>query len=740
MSEMISNSGNGSPPVLATRGLPVISGSHGVLRPHVMASNGQAPQIITAQFVLHALRQWWKVATPCGLLLAVAGALVVYLMFRPVYEAVAWIKIDDSPPYVAFQSRDDSRRFAQTQMELMRSPLVLGPVVSQPEIARLPELQKREAPIEWLARNVKVAPVGQSELYRVTFQSKNPEGAAKIVNAVVDVYFSMRSRSDSETKQRVIELLEEERDRRAKEVEQLRAVVRDLTKQANPDATAAKAAAADPTRTVLAELQGQMVKAEVERQMLQIRLAAWKESIAKQEVQIPEAVIRQAVEQHPAVVLLKTPLMAKQARYKEMVAKLVGGENNEACRRLAEEIKRDEEALESVRKQTWEEVKKELEEATIARRKDELAEMETQLESQRLLEKLLQERYNEQIGKRQQISGESLELEFKRDELARAEKVFDLIAQRALQLKTEQRAPERVTLLRRAETPVMPVEMFPVKAVTVVSLAGLLLPFGIAVLWERLARRVSDSQQVEEHLNVPVLAEIARLPVRTGRSGKSVRQELSVFEESVDGLRTALILSEPLKDARVVAVTSAVNAEGKTSVALQLAVSIARASGDKVALVDGDMRSPDIHRVLGLPLSPGLAEVLAGECKLEDAIVSTWSNHVHIVPAGRLKLSPHKLLNNGNVKSVLEQLRQSYSYVVIDTPPVLPASESLVLARAADVTLVCTMRDVSRVDQVRKSYDRLMATGARPAGIVLNGVPTRQYAYRYGTYAYSRNW
>ncbi len=740
MSEMVRNSGNGSPPVLATGGMPVLSGHRDILRPHYVASDAQPPQIITAQFVLHALRQWWKLALPCGLLLAGTAALVVYVVFRPVYQAAAWIKIDDSRPYVAFHLPDDSRRFAQTQMELMRSPLVLGPVVSQPEIARLTELKNREAPIEWLARKVKVAPVGQSELYRVTFESKDPEAAAKIVNAVVDVYFSMRSRSDSETKQRVIELLEEERDRRAKEVEQLRTVVRDLTKQANPEVAQGSAAGADPTKSVLAELQGQMVRAEVERQMLQIRLAAWKESIAKQEVQIPEAVIRQAVEQHPAVTLLKTPLMAKQARYKEMVAKLVGGENHEACRRLAEEIKRDEEALESVRKQAWDEVKKDMEEATIARRKDELAEMEAQLESQRLLEKLLQDRYNEQIGKRQQASGESLELEFKRDELARAEKVFDLIAQRALQLKTEQRAPERVTLLQRAETPAMPVEMFPLKAMTVASLAGLFLPFGLAVIWERLARRVSDSQQVEEHVRAPVLAEIARLPVRTGRSGKRISQELSVFEESVDGLRTALILSEPLKDARVVAVTSAVNAEGKTSIALQLAVSIARASGDKVALVDGDMRSPDIHRVLGLSLSPGLADVLAGECKLEDAIVGTWSNHVHILPAGRLRISPHKLLNNGNVKSVLERLRDTYSYVVIDTPPVLPASESLVLARAADITLVCTMRDVSRVDQVRKSYERLMTTGARPVGIILNGVPTSHYAYRYGTYAYSRNW
>ena len=75
--------------------------------------------------------------------------------------------------------------------------------------------------------------------------------------------------------------------------------------------------------------------------------------------------------------------------------------------------------------------------------------------------------------------------------------------------------------------------------------------------------------------------------------------------------------------------------------------------------------------------------------------------------------------------------------MIIDTPPVLAASEALVLAKAADASLVCAMRDVSRADQVRKASERLLAAGSRVIGTVLNGVPARQYAYRYGTYAHS---
>jgi Mrp family chromosome partitioning ATPase len=72
--------------------------------------------------------------------------------------------------------------------------------------------------------------------------------------------------------------------------------------------------------------------------------------------------------------------------------------------------------------------------------------------------------------------------------------------------------------------------------------------------------------------------------------------------------------------------------------------------------------------------------------------------------------------------------------VIIDTPPVLAASEALVLAKAADATLMCAMRDVSRADQIRKASERLLAAGGRPVGTVLSGVPTHRYNYRYGTY------
>ncbi len=95
------------------------------------------------------------------------------------------------------------------------------------------------------------------------------------------------------------------------------------------------------------------------------------------------------------------------------------------------------------------------------------------------------------------------------------------------------------------------------------------------------------------------------------------------------------------------------------------------------------------------------------------------------------------LLGTGAFTTLLKQLRADYRYIVIDTPPVLAASESLALAKAADGVLICTLRELSRTTQVRMTYERLESAGAKVIGVVLSGVPTRSYAYKYGAYGYT---
>ena len=367
--------------------------------------------------------------------------------------------------------------------------------------------------------------------------------------------------------------------------------------------------------------------------------------------------------------------------------------------------------------------------------------MQSQLQTYELAEKTSARTYAVELKKYltqvEQCSEENLLLGFKKDELAQKQKVLERITERQIALQTE-RAPPQVVWHEPAKVPIAPVELVPYKKMTMAGLLALLAPFGLAIGWESLTRRIGGSEDLERQLRMQVMGEIARLPMRRyvvpHTPEMNAVSELRVFEESIDSLRTALTLSDSLRDMRVLAITSAASHEGKTSVASQLAISLARASGKPTLLIDGDMRSPDVHRVFGIARDPGLAEVLNHQCLLGEAIVKTADPNVYLLPAGRLKVSPHRLLGNGAWKAVLEQLPTGFRYVIIDTPPVLAASEALVLAKSADAALLCVMRDVSRTDQVRKASDMLYLAGGHPIGTVLNGVPVSHYKYRYGVY------
>jgi succinoglycan biosynthesis transport protein ExoP len=735
----------GTPSPESRRALsPLVSSSLQPRPPRPRLRQGaESQEGITPHFVVSAMRQWWKVAVPVGVLLAAGLGALVYLTFKPVYEASAWLEIKDRAPYIAFPDRSGSGSFIRTQLALIHSPLVLGPVVSNPEIAGLPEVADAEDPMEFLGKHIKVIQEGDSEIFRISYAGRDAANTKKVVDAVVDEYFRLRGGTDAERTESVIKLLEAQRDLRAREVDRLRENVRVLTKQATgKDPFAANPAAEIVVQHPLAALQGRLTAAVVEQEILKARIKAFEDSVAKQQVDVPEAMVANAIEASAEVRAREAELAAKRSKLQEFKTKLVRGDQDPSYVQLAEEIKRGEQSLGEARQQVRQEIGGRLEAVVAASRKDEVANLQSQLQSYQLVEELLQKRCDQERKEMETASGESLELEFARADLDRAENVFRLIAERVVQLRTEQGAPARVEPLQAATVPTAPVESFPFKRIALAVLASLCLPFGLAVVWERMIRRVTDAEQIEEHSNLGVVGEVARLPVRgrvlTESSSKRIGRNLGVFEESIDILRTCLVLSEPLRDMKVLAVTSAANREGKTSVAVQLAVSIARASGEPTLLIDGDMRAPDVHNVLDGSLEPGLGDVLAGKCSLRDAIVTSWSENLHFLPAGKAHASPHKLLGNGVVGPLFEEVRNSYRYIIVDTPPVLAAGEALVLASAADASLICAMRDRSRLDQLKRAQARLLAAGARPVGIVLNGVPIRRYLYRYGDYSYNR--
>jgi capsular exopolysaccharide synthesis family protein len=319
---------------------------------------------------------------------------------------------------------------------------------------------------------------------------------------------------------------------------------------------------------------------------------------------------------------------------------------------------------------------------------------------------------------------------FARADLARAEEVCQRLLERADMLKTESRAPSRVTVLQEATPPSAPREAAPLRKIATVAIGGFLLPMLLALLWEFRAQRVVRGAQVSHNTVLPLLAEVPTLPARsrrlTTRSGRRVDSQRGTFQDSVHYLCRSLLLSEKARDLQILAVTSAVSKEGKTTLASQLAMSLALYCHQRVLLLDADMRNPSVHKAFDVPLCPGLAQLLAdnGSGRVTpDALISEdCLNLVSVLPAGDLSVHPHVILRAGKVETLLRALRDSYRYIIVDTSPVLSAGETLSVCRAADGTLLSVMQHQSRQGHVHWAYHRVLAAGGRPIGVVLNGV------------------
>ena len=219
---------------------------------------------------------------------------------------------------------------------------------------------------------------------------------------------------------------------------------------------------------------------------------------------------------------------------------------------------------------------------------------------------------------------------------------------------------------------------------------------------------------------------------------KRIRRQLRQFEESVDSFRTSFLLSRSQTNSRVIAVTSGVTNEGKTTLATQLAMSTSRATHKNVLLVDGDLRAPDVQQMFDLNSEIGLCDVLRGDVEVSDAIASSWEDDLFILPAGRLKGdSPHRLVSDGNIGKLFDDLRQKYDYIIVDTSPVLSSSEALMMGQVSDDVIISVMRDVSRLEQVKRVQERFQLADIQPAGCVVSGIPQGKYVYSYGYYEVS---
>jgi capsular exopolysaccharide synthesis family protein len=270
-------------------------------------------------------------------------------------------------------------------------------------------------------------------------------------------------------------------------------------------------------------------------------------------------------------------------------------------------------------------------------------------------------------------------------------------------------------------------------------LAIALAPFGAFFLalfgvawWEFSARRIHEPDEVVAGLAMRVVGAVPELPdPRRQKLGADPAAEEIVRHnliESIDAIRTMLLRNASAENLRVVMVTSAESGEGKTTLASNLAMSLARA-GRKTLLIDCDLRQPAAHQMFERPLQPGFSEVVLHEVELPDAVHATQIDaNLHLLPAGMWDRNVVAELAKDGVTSVFEKLRDEFDFIIVDSHPVLAATDSLLIAQHVDAVIVSLMRDVSQMNNVHTACQKLTTLGIRVFGAVMSGMPMKSYA------------
>jgi polysaccharide biosynthesis transport protein len=327
-----------------------------------------------------------------------------------------------------------------------------------------------------------------------------------------------------------------------------------------------------------------------------------------------------------------------------------------------------------------------------------------------------------------------------------ASTLYDSLLGRAKEISVDQGNEQSdARVVSHAKIPLGPSSPNQQLNLTLGLVLGLALGAGVVMLLEALDNGLTTSEDVERYFGLPHLGAIPLM--QSTMRGKSkgrdalphdhlVDAPLSAFAESFRNLRASILFSKVDAPVRIIAVTSALPGEGKTTTAVCLARSMAL-SGAKVVVVDCDLRRRSISKALEETREHGLIELLQGSAGLEDVLIPDGLSEAQFLPLAESAYTPKDLFGSAAMDRLLEDLRQRFDFVLLDTAPVIPVSDTRVLAPKADVVVFLAQWRRTPRKAIHAAMDLLTSVGADVAGIALTLVDVRgQARYGYGDAGY----
>ena len=734
--------GTGTPP-MATPSPLATTGNTGHYVPGPVLAPGQvlAPPPVARNWptlpeLYHALKRRLVLATFLGLLVGMGSAGAVWLalpngkhLVRGMMKISPTLQVGKQQ---ALGGETQFESFKQTQQRLIRSRMLLKDVLTVPAVAKLPDIRTAEDPLRDLEDTIRVTWVSP-ELMEVSMNGNDPAQLKTILDALLDKYEKSSEGAERNIRGKTRALIETSISGLDKEI-----AVREKRLK---DIASLKLGADSLTAAALFKSESEMLtKTAIARQEMQLQ--------AKQfELKIKNADAKLAgIDAAPLDPDEVDAAIGKDPEFAERYAEVVAVRNRlEASRNvlraghptiLAEEEKLKQ-AKDTLRRLTADARPKFEKDARLRMRQAAAAARQALVDEATLnagnikayteLEATLNERLG-RIG----VSGVNAGID--QDDLKPLKEQRAKLQGDLLDLNVWDKVEARIQKWEEA-TVILNQTLKQKVLLSVAALVAGTVALMLAVAFlEWRSRRIDSVDQVVSELGLRVIGTIPAFPTKQSlKSGDAATSQnwRFVLNESVNSARTMLLHTAKTQNMQVLMVTSAMQGEGKTSLASQLATSMATA-GLRTLILDCDLRNPSMHKLFDAPLTPGCSEVLCQEIDVSDAVQPTTVPNLWLIPAGQCSNRVISALAQGHpLESLFNRLRGQFDFVVVDSCPVLPVADTLLVGQHVDGVVISILQDISQLPKVQLVSDRLTDLNIPVLGAVVNGIKPDIHAYGY---------
>lgn len=687
--------------------------------------------------LLRSFQRRWFLCLAIGLLLGGIVATVGWFVIPAPYVAESEFYIKSYDDNVLFNTNERQANFntrKQSNQRLLRGREVITAALRDPKASSgLARIAPGVAdPVEWLGEKLEVNNTS-AEFFTVGLRGDHPQDLANIVNAVSDAFIETVVLGARDERLDRITVIENELQRTTDDLNVKHQALKDMFERnqaATPQMSRQRHAYLLEMhvnlRKQLGAIELELIKARTQQQLLG--------ETPQGELEISDAVIDAHAMEHPEYKRLSDQLAQLESWARRVEGNSSPGhpQIDRARRRVAEAQAVLDQLRAEIRPHVIERMQKshamagEMNGKQLADHIHNLEALKAQYEEEFL---------NVQLDEKS--SGlASIELDKLDKDIARMEKMAATMEDEIARRRFETRTPQLpIEIYEKAQPPTEP----DLKNRIMGAGVGGLGLFGMVVvgitLLDLRTRRISSVEELSGDVPLRLMGSIPAMPQSalndTATSSRQVQKNLfwqSAFKESIDAARTMLISEANRAGQRVIMIGSACSSEGKTTLACHLATSLARA-GRRVLLVDCDLRRPSVHRVFGVEEGPGVCEVMRSEAELPDVIQKGVINGLDVIAAGVVDALGLEHLASNALAPVFARLREEYDFVIVDSSPVLPVCDALLVAQLMDGVMVSVRRDVSRRDNVTAAINRFASVGVPILGAVTIGLDDDPVGY-----------